>query len=202
MRTTAYSVDEMRDIINSDLVETEPVETEPVETEPVETEPVFAPVLRSPSVIPAVTNQVTNGTISDSVISIAEKIIVDYPHYEYMLFSNDNNSFILILAQRFDDSGQYDILTGDVMSYHIYRSTYLPNNPATTYFLDYLHLDTTDFVIDDDTEHYLYYASFGNNPRLSEVVQNAEIYSGSLWHVLLPCIVCSIILQQIFRRFG
>ena len=170
-----------------------------IEEEVQEEEVQEMPVLRSPSYTPIITNQVTNGYARD-VLGIASDILIQYPNSQYMLFGNSHLSWVLVVADRYDDEEL--TFDGHLRIFHIYQAEYLPDNHALTWFLECDYLPNNSYQLDDDTEDYLYYASFGDNPRISEVVQNADIQAAALWRVLLPFCIISIVLQQIFRRFG
>lgn len=181
---------EENEIIIDEIEDTEEIE-DIQETEPA------APVLRSPLVVPTVTNQVTNGFVND-VKGYATDLLSARPDSQYMLFGNADKSWVFVMADKYDaDTG---VLSGDCIVYHIYRSTYIQNQPYETWFLDYDK--PQNYTVDDNTESYLYYASFGNMPRLKGVYEDAQIFDSYFFHSLLFAAVVSVVLQQIFRRFG
>lgn len=185
-------------VIIDDSLDSVETDVETVETD-VETVDIGGvPVLRSALSPPVVSNQVTNGFVSE-----VKQYAVDLlpANYEYMLFGNAHLSWILITGKHFDENA----FSGNVKVYHIYQDEYIPNSAAHTWFcdcIDYSGIDDFSYTIDDDTEGYLYYASFGDNPRLERRIENAEIQA-HVWFASLVCVcVLHVLLQQIFRRFG
>lgn len=169
----------------------EPAES--IETMP----PLYAPL--SP---PAVGIEVTNGFAHD-VLGYAEDILKGKPSSEYLLYGNSHLSWILVTADHFGsvEDGE-PCFYGDVVVYHIYQDEYIPNQPYTTWFFDTSYPET--FVPDSDIENYMVYASpaYGDYPRITGVIEDAQTRYHVLFGVLLPVVLLSIILQQIYRRFG
>lgn len=156
------------------------------------------PVLRSALSPPIVSNQVTNGFVRE----VKDYAIDILPYnYEYMLFGNAHLSWMLVTGKHYSNGA----FSGDVKVYHIYQDEYIQNSPATTWFcdcIDYSAIENFSYTIDDDTEGFLYYASFGDNPRLERGVENAEFQAHILFAPAVCVCVLHVILQQIFRRFG
>lgn len=187
-------------VVVEDMPEVDIVEIVPAETMPeiVESLPPFYASL-SP---PAVGTEVTNGFARD-VLGYAQDILQCKPSCEYLLYGNSHLSWILVTADHFGsvEDGE-PCFYGDVVVYHIYQDEYIPNQSYLTWFFDTSYPDT--FVPDSDIENYMVYASpaFGDYPRITGVIEDAQTRYHVLFGFLLPVVLLSIILQQIFRRFG